>query len=283
VRHRICRQWLLLVIGICLFGSPRAFPATPSATPGAALATKPAVTATARSVPTKGSPRTATRAQPETTRDRPLSYDLILAAITSFAGAAAAAGIVFFLQNRKERRDRRDDEVRELRRVQFAIMGRQASLRDYWTQWLEPALAKKGRWGALQSLSGISPPPPLSLERIGFLLETDPNLLERLHLLDQRFDSLLETAERYSKFRDEATVRIEEGTQGADDSGVISGEELRKLAGPRLHYQLETLAAALFERWPVVRAELTERFDEVGDHIVKGYQGKRLRVESPGP
>jgi hypothetical protein len=235
--------------------------------------------------------RATARPRPEQdSHPRPLWYDLALAAITTFVAAAAAAWIVFRLQSKKEQRERReqeirqrqerrDEEVRQLRRVQFAFSLRAATLGDLWNQWLEPALKEGGgHWAALQTPAGFTPPEPLGLERVEFLLETDANLFSRLHQSDRRLHSFLETTNRYSKWREEASARIEERTPRADATGFRAAQ-VEELAGHRLNYQLKALATGLFENCLSVRGDLMKVFEEVGDLIVKNYQGKRFRVE----
>lgn len=224
----------------------------------------------------------------EASRERPLWYDLALATISSFAGAAAAAWIVFRLQTRKERRERRDEEIRELRRIQFALIRRLALLEDLWKQWLGPAKKKfGGHWGGLQSPVGFSDPPPLALERLGFVIQTDANLLGRLDLIEQRFQAFLTTVNRYSKWREDASARIEERDRedGSPhgDTVKFSNAQVEAMAGHRLHHQLDALAGALYNMHGPLRADLLTMFDEVGEHIVSRYKGKRLRVEAPIP
>jgi hypothetical protein len=275
-----------------------------SPTPAATVAVA-AGTATARE-----GERVSRQAPQEPSGNRPLWYDLALSAITAFAGAGAAAGIVFLLQLREDRRKREEDEarrqqerrdeearqqreyreaealqrqerrqteVRELRRVQFALSLRAATLGDLWNQWLEPALkAAGGHWAPLQTPAGLVPPEPLSLERVEFLLETDANLFSRLHQADRRFHSFIETANRYGKWREEASVRIEERSPKA---AGFTTEQVEHLAGDRLNYQLRALARELFDKCLFVRADVMKVFEELGEHIVKEYGGKKLRVE----
>lgn len=203
----------------------------------------------------------------------------ISAGLSSFAGALAGAGIVFFLQTRKEEKERREGQINALRRIQFALVGRLNILSLIWNQWLQPAKASHdGHWAALQPPAGIVPPEPFPLERIEFVLINDPNLFGTLRVNEEAFQGFLDTVRRYSTSREEASRTIEK-----TDSRVVEGfkqAELEKSAGPRLHYWLSALAKALYERCPTIQAELTSTFDRVAGYIKDEYRETPLRIAS---
>lgn len=207
---------------------------------------------------------------------------LLIAAIGSGAGAFGGAWVVFWLQGRKEERQRRENEIRELRRVQFAVADRVMVLDSLWNQWLAPAQAHERHWAALQPPLGFTTPTAISLERVGFLLEVDPNLLGKLNRDEQMFQGLLATVTLYSKWREDASRRLEERTE-RDARNAFSREEIETHAGPRLHFQLKGIAESLYKTFPDLRRELIARFDELAHHLRVGYDAKTSFRIGPDP
>ncbi len=166
--------------------------------------------------------------------------------------------------------------------MQFALIDRVTTLDMLWSQWLAPAKERYGgHWGALRGTSGIIPPEPLGLERVEFILQSEPQLFGELHQIEQGFQGFLMTVNRYSEWRDETSRRIETRTEG-DQEKRTEGEqgfwtkELEEHAGPFFHYQLKTLADSLYERCPYLRRELMVRFDALANHIRTKYSAKPL-------
>jgi len=198
---------------------------------------------------------------------------LVVAAIGSGAGAFGGAWVVFWLQGRKEKRLRRENEIQELRRVQFAVADRVVILDSLWNQWLSTAQAHERHWAALQPAFGPTPPTAISLERVGFLLGVDPTLLGKLNRDEQTFQGFLTTVALFSKWREDASRRLEERTE-RDNRDVFSREEIETHVGPRLHFQLRGIAESLYEVYPKLRSELMARFDELAHHLSTKYDAK---------
>ncbi len=297
------------ILGLCLFlcaldgvSQPRTSTKSSSSPPRSRPTQSRDVTALTMTAPGQPTPArfavSATRPQEgaKSIWDRWLG-SLILAAIGSGAGAFGGAWIVFWLQGRKEERQRRENEirelqgtqeneVRELRRLQFALINRISTLDTLWSEWLRPAQKQHGgHWAGLPGTPGVIPPEPLGLERIEFILQNEPNLFGQLHLIEQGFQSLLMTANRYSEWRDETSRRIEERSESDEsdqeartegDQEAFRTKQLEGYAGPFFHYQLKALAASLYERCPYLRREVRARFDELADHIRTKYNAKPL-------
>jgi hypothetical protein len=199
-------------------------------------------------------------------------------------GAAGGAAAVFLMELLVVRQRRRREEVRELRRVQFALIRRYATLHMLWNQWLKDANPSKMGpfyWLVLQPPFVLVPSPPLNLEGIGFVTEDAPNLINEILRDEENFEVVLHLVREFSANRNQMSERVEKWERETGSAAVegIPVEVIVNLAGPRLLEVQRKFVDTLLVKIPELREIFFRRAEEVGTYVAEHYGTRPLRME----
>lgn len=163
--------------------------------------------------------------------------------LSAFAGAWAA----FLFQNRREDKKEKDHQYRALRFCHFAAMTQYQELITFRDRYLSSVKNDDSAWYQLPLLTTGFGSPGMNISELGFLLEgPDPDLLNRLNIGQQRYETVRKILELRNKVQEESQRRA--AAAAANGMPLVGTEEtLATILGRDIVAQLKDLTRGLYE------------------------------------
>lgn len=193
-------------------------------------------------------------------------------------GTGLGAFLAFQFERQQRRGEERDRHYIAAKYAHFVLLQQYSLLRNLTAQHLSALVDNENRWFMLHPI--LSPPQSFSLDftsLVFILRSSDPDLLNRLGVTQERFSTLLRLLEQRSDLHAQFQERT--GTlhkEGAFPSGMFTRDDLtaEKIGGPLLA-QLKGATDYLFEGVPEAEEYITARLKEMEGFIRREFPKER--------
>ncbi len=174
--------------------------------------------------------------------------DFLVQAIASLLGALVGAFAAFELERQRQKRTERHHRIGRIRKALFVLMEQRSFVLNYSHQFLDGLRDDPDRDLKLLPTPPIAPEVRIDIEDLGFLLERDGYVLNRLANADLRFRSLLGWMavrnEVHQRFQEQVQIFQRTANPPPDKEGF---DDVRTFIGRMMELQLRDLTNSIFE------------------------------------